>query len=448
MSPAFAVGLAIVAVVALIILIARFKLNPFIVIFVISLAMALVAGMPADKVVKSFETGVGNALGHIAIIIALGTMLGKMLAESGGAAQIAKTLIRWFRPNNIPWAMLAIGVIVGLPVFFEVGFVLLIPIAFNVAKDTGRPLLIVALPLITGLSVVHALMPPHPAAMLALQAFHADIGTTILLALVAGIPAAIIAGPVWAMIIGPRTQLPAENPMAAQFLNEMPAEKLPPFGITVLTLLLPVILMLLGSFADVFTPRGSTLYLVLVFIGNADISLLLAVILSFYTLGLARGMSRETILKFTNDCLAPTAMITLLIGAGGGFGRVLIDSGVSHAIVTVALGAHVSLLLLAWLLAAVVRLAVGSSTVAMITSAGIVAPIAAHTPGAQLALLVLATGGGSIIFSHVNDGGFWLVKQYLNMSVSQTLKSWSVLETILSVGTLAMVMILSAVLPV
>ncbi len=444
MSPAYDVGLAIVAVLALIILIARYKLNPFIVIFVISLAVPLLTGMPASNVVKSFETGVGNALGHLAIIIALGTMLGKMLAESGGAAQIAKTLIRWFGPNNIPWAMLAIGIVVGLPVFFEVGFVLLIPIAFNVARDTGRPLLLVALPLITGLSVVHGLMPPHPAAMLAVQAFHADIGRTILYALIVGIPAAIVAGPLYALFISPRTPLPDENPMAEQFLQQMPDHKLPPFNITVLTLLLPVILMLLGSFADLFTAPGSAAYTFLTFIGNADISLLLAVVLSFYTLGFRLGMTRETILKHTNECLAPTAMITLLIGAGGGFGHVLIDSGISHAIVKLALGAHVSLIVLAWLLAAVVRLAVGSATVAMITSAAIVAPIAAHVPGAQAPLLVLATGAGSLIFSHVNDGGFWLVKQYLNMTVEQTLKSWSVLETLLSVGSLAMVLLLSA----
>jgi GntP family gluconate:H+ symporter len=443
MSPPIAVGLAVVAVVALILLIARFKLNPFIVIFVVSLAVALIAGMPATAVVKSFETGVGNALGHIAIIIALGTMLGKMLAESGGAEQIANTLVRWFGPKNIHWAMMLIGLVVGLPVFFEVGFVLLIPIAFNVAAKTGTPLLLVALPLIAGLSVVHGLMPPHPAAMLAVVAFHADIGHTILLALIVGVPAAVLAGPVYAMFIGPRTLLPAENPMAAQFLDTHGGRDLPPFGITLITLLLPVFLMLLGSFANLFTKSGSAANLILGFLGNTDIALLLVVILSFYTLGFARGMSRETILAFTNDCLAPTAMITLLIGAGGGFGRVLIDSGVSHAIVTLATSAHVSLLLLAWLLAAVVRLAVGSSTVAMITSAGIVAPIASNMPGVSAPLLVLATGAGSLIFSHVNDGGFWLVKQYLNMSVSQTLKRWSVMETIISVVGLALVLILS-----
>jgi GntP family gluconate:H+ symporter len=211
------------------------------------------------------------------------------------------------------------------------------------------------------------------------------------------------------------------------------------------TILLPVFLMLLGSWVGLFTTKGSAAYEILNFLGNTDIALLLATILSFYTLGIARGISRDTILKYTNECLAPTAMITLLIGAGGGFGRVLIDSGVSQAIVTVATGAHVPLLVLAWLLAALVRLAVGSSTVAMTTAAGIVAPIALHSPGVSAPLLVLVTGAGSLIYSHVNDGGFWLVKEYLNMSVAQTLKSWSVLETIISVTGLVLALGLSLV---
>jgi GntP family gluconate:H+ symporter len=445
MPPLFSVGLAVVAVLALIVLIARFRLNPFIVIFVVSLGLALIAGMPAAQVVTSFENGVGHALGHIAIIIALGTMLGKMLAESGGAEQVAETLIRWFGPKRIHWAMMLIGLVIGLPVFFEVGFVLLIPVAFNVAKRTGTPLLLVALPLVAGLSVVHGLMPPHPAAMLAVLAYHAAIGPTILYALIVGIPAAILAGPVFAAYIAPRIKLPAENPMEAQFVIAEQTRPLPGFGVTMATILLPVVLMLLGSWVGYFTTKGSAAYEILNFIGNTDIALLLATILSFYTLGIARGITRETILKYTNDCLAPTAMITLLIGAGGGFGRVLIDSGVSQAIVTVATGAHVPLLVLAWLLAAVVRLAVGSSTVAMTTAAGIVAPIALHSPGVSAPLLVLVTGAGSLIYSHVNDGGFWLIKEYLNMSVAQTLKSWSVLETIISVTGLILALGLSFV---
>ena len=318
MAPLVSVGLAVVAVLALIVLIARFRINAFIVIFVVSLALALAAGMPAAKVVTSFENGVGHALGHIAIIIALGTMLGKMLAKLGGAERVAETLIHWFGPKRIHWAMMLIGLIIGLPVFFEVGFVLLIPVAFNVAKRTGTPLILVALPLVAGLSVVHGLMPPHPAAMLAVLAFNAPIGPTILYALIVGVPAAILAGPIFASYLAPRMRLPDENPMEAQFVSAEQQRVLPGFGITMATILLPVFLMLLGSWVGLLTTKGSAAYEILNFLGNTDIALLLATILSFYTLGIARGISRDTIFKYTNECLAPTAMITLLIGAGGG----------------------------------------------------------------------------------------------------------------------------------
>ncbi len=445
MSALLLVMMAIVAVVLLIVLIARLRLNPFVTIIVVSLLLGLAAGMPAASVVASFENGAGHALGHIAIIIALGTMLGKMLAESGGAEQVAGTLIAWFGVRRIHWAMMLIGLIIGLPVFFEVGFVLLIPIAFNVAVKTGQPLLLVAMPLIAGLSVAHGMLPPHPATMLAVQAYHADVGRTILYGLLVGVPAAVLSGPLYGRFIGARTALPEENPMAAQFvgMDRTRDRALPGFGITMLTILLPVLLMLLGSWAGLLSPHGSALNRVLGFLGNTDIALLLAAVLSFVTLGTMRGFSRDDILHFSNDSLAPTAVIMLLIGAGGGFGRILIDSGISKAIVSFTVGAHIPLLLLAWLLAAVVRLAVGSSTVALTTSAGIVAPIIAHTPGASPELLVLATGAGSLIFSHVNDAGFWQVKQYLNMSVGQTLRSWSVVETIISVSGLALTLLLS-----
>jgi len=444
MSALVLVGMTVVAIVLLIVLIAKIRLNPFITILGVSLLLGLAADMPAGKVVLSFENGAGRALGHIAIIIALGTMLGKMLAESGGAEQVANTLIGWFGMRHIHWAMMLIGLIVGLPVFFEVGFVLLIPVAFNVANKTGQPLLVTAMPLIAGLSVAHGLLPPHPATMLAVQAYHADVGRTILYGLIVGVPAAIASGPLYGRFIGARTLLEEENPMAAQFLIRDEKHGLSGFGVTMLTILLPVILMLVGSWAGLVSATGSALNQVLTFLGNTDIALLLATILSFVTLGTARGFSRDEILHFSNESLAPTAVIMLLIGAGGGFGRILIDSGISNAIVSFTNGAHIPLLLLAWLLAAVVRLAVGSSTVAMTTSAGIVAPIIAHTPGASPELLVLATGAGSLIFSHVNDAGFWLVKQYLNMSVIQTMKSWSVVETIISVIGLVVTLGLSA----
>jgi GntP family gluconate:H+ symporter len=442
---AFLLIAALVAVVALVVLIARFKINPFIVLMTISLALAAVSGMPIQGIVKSFETGVGNTLGHIAIIVALGTMLGKMMAESGGADRIAHTLIDVFGEKHLTWAMVVVGFIVGLPVFFEVGFVLLVPIAFNVARRTGTSLVVVGLPMVAGLSVVHGLVPPHPAAMLAVTAYNADVGRTVLYALLVGIPTAIVAGPLYTNFIAPHIRLEGPNPIAAQFIDDAPKRDLPSFGLTVATILLPIALMLIGSWADIFSTPQSALNSGLHLLGSADIALLIAVIVSFITLGKMRGFNREAILKFTDECLAPTATITLLIGAGGGLGRVLQDSGTSQAIIDLALRAHISILLSAWLVAALVRLATGSATVAMTMAAGIVAPIAIHT-GVRPELLTIATGAGSLVFSHVNDGGFWLVKEYFNMSVAQTMKTWSVCETIISVVALLLTLGLSIVI--
>ncbi len=439
---------ALGAIITLVVLIAVLKVNPFITLFVVSIGLALTTGMPLKSVVSSFEVGVGGTLGHIVIVVALGTMLGKMMAESGGAEQVAQTLIRFFGEKYIPWAMLAIGLVVGLPVFFEVGFVLLIPIVFTIARRTNTPLLKLALPMIAGLSVDHGLVPPHPAALIAVTLYHADIGRTIFYALLVGVPTSIIAGPFFAMWIAPRVKLASDNPIASAFIDhdlEKGLQKLPSFSLTLANIMLPVVLMLVGSWADLLFTPGGRMNALLRLAGTADIALLIGAVCSFVTLGLMRGVSRETILRFTNECLAPTATITLLIGAGGGFGRILQDSGVSQAIVGVALAAHISLLLLAWLTAALIRLATGSATVAMTTAAGIIGPIAAHSTGVHPELLAIATGAGSLIFSHVNDGGFWLVKEYLNMSVVETLKTWSVCETIISVTALLLTLGLAAV---
>jgi GntP family gluconate:H+ symporter len=436
---------ALISVIGLILLIAVFKLNPFITLFLTALSLAVVTGMPATNIVHSFETGVGGALGHIAIVVALGTMLGKMMAESGGADQIAYTLIRLFGEKNIPWAMALIGLVVGLPAFFEVGFVLLIPIAFTVARRTKTSLILVGLPMLAGLSVVHGLVPPHPAALMAVTIFKADVGRTIFYALLIGIPTVVIAGPLYAKLIAPHIKLAADNPMAAQFVDHGSERKLPGFGLTLFTILLPVFLMLMGSWANGLSTPGSRLNEALRLVGNDDMALLIGALFSFFALGTLRGFSRETILRFSNECIAPTATITLLVGAGAGFGRILQDSGVSNAIILVAMRSHVPLLLLAWLLAALMRLATGSSTVAMTTAAGIVAPIALHGTGVRPELLAIATGAGSLIFSHVNDGGFWLVKEYFNMSVADTIKTWSVCETIISVVALLLTMALALV---
>ncbi|AOJ23863.1 MULTISPECIES: GntP family permease [Burkholderia] len=440
----------LIAIAALILMIARYKIYPFLVLIIVSLGLGLVVGMPMDKIVKSFETGTGGTLGHIAIVVGLGTMLGKMMAESGGAERIATTLIDWFGEKNIHWAMMFVAIIVGLPVFFEVGFVLLIPIAFNVAKRTGKSLLVVGLPMVAGLSVVHGLIPPHPAALLAVQQYGADIGKTIAFGLLVGVPTAIIAGPLFALTISKFVKLPDNNPLASQFVDSRTdgrTRELPSFGITLFTILLPVVLMLVGSWADLlFTPKSLPNNL-LRFAGNSDVALLIAVLVSFFTFGKLQGFNRDQIQKFCSECLAPIAGITLIVGAGGGFGGVLRDSGISQQIVETAKHAHLSPLLLGWFVAALMRLATGSATVAMTTACGIVAPIAAAA-GTTVSpeLLVLATGSGSLIFSHVNDGGFWLIKEYFGMTVGQTFKTWSLLETIISVLGLGFTLLLSMVL--
>ena len=434
--------LALAAVVVLIVLIARFKLHPFIALITVSLALGIVAGMPLGGVVKAFQDGVATVLGFIAIVVALGTMLGKMMAESGAAARIATTLIARFGEKRVHWAIMFVGFIVGIPVFFQVGFVLLIPLVFTIARRSGLSLLKIGIPLVAGLSVVPGMMPPHPAAMLAVVAYKADIGRTIAYAILVGLPTAALAGPIFASWIAPRIALTAENPVAAQFTGATPRE-MPGFGISLFTVLLPVILMLCASAADVALDSGSRLRSALDFVGGPIVALLLALLFSFWSLGYRQHFTRDQILKFANDCLAPTATILLVIGAGGGFNRVLVESGVGQAIADVALRSHASPLLLAWIVAALIRVATGSATVAMTTSAGIVAPIAAVTPGTHAELLVLATGAGSLVLSHVNDSGFWLIKEFFNMTVQQTLKTWTVAETIIGVAGLGFTLLLS-----
>ncbi|HMJ17194.1 MAG TPA: GntP family permease [Gemmatimonadaceae bacterium] len=436
---------ALLAVVALVLLIARFKLHPFIALVSVSLVMGVIAGMAPAAAVKAFQDGVGTTLGFIAVVVGLGTMLGKMMAESGAATRIATTLIDLFGERRVHWAIMVVAFIVGIPVFFQVGFVLLVPLVFTIARRTGLSLVKIGIPLVAGLSVVHGMLPPHPAAMLAVGAYNADVGRTILFGLLVGLPTAALAGPIFATWISPRITLPADNPLATQLGGES-TQGTPGFGISLLTVLIPVILMLLASAADMTldptNPARSGLHLV----GNPIVALLLALLFSFWSLRRPRRFTREEVMKFCNDCLAPTATILLVIGAGGGFNQVLVQSGVGGAIAKLAIGSHVSLLILAWSVAALIRVATGSATVAMTTAAGIVAPIAIATPGTSAELLVLATGAGSLVLSHVNDAGFWLIKEFFNMTVPQTLKTWTVAETIIGVAGLGFTLLLSLAL--
>ena len=443
---------ALAAVLTLVVLIARFRLHPLIALTGVSLAMAVAAGMPAAAAVKAFQDGVGSALGFIAIVVGLGTMLGKVMAESGAAACIANTLIRRFGERRVHWALLVVAFILGIPVFFQVGFVLLVPLVFTIARRTGLSLVKLGIPLVAGLSVVHGMLPPHPAAMLAVSAFDADVGRTILYGLLVGLPTAALAGPLFGSWIARRIVLTGENPIADQLsdlhASDVPGAPatLPGFGISLFTVLIPVLLMLLAGAADGIRAAGDALRGTLHFIGNPIVALFLALLFSFWSLARARHFTREQVLAFCNDCLGPTASILLVIGAGAGFNQVLVASGVGRVVADLARGLHASPLLLAWIVAAVIRVATGSATVAMTTAAGIVAPIGAAMPGTRPELLVLATGAGALVLSHVNDSGFWLIKEFFNMTVPQTLKTWTVAETIIGIAGLGFTLLLNLVL--
>lgn len=435
--------ITLLAIIILLILITRFKVNPFITLLIVSGFVGIASGMPLDKIVDSIKEGMGGTLGFIAIVLALGTMLGKMMAESGGAERIARTLINLFGEKNVHWAMMFVAFIVGVPVFFQVGFVLLIPLVFTIARQTGMSLLKIGIPLIAGLSIVHGIVPPHPAAMAAVDIFHADVGKTIFYSILVALPSAIVAGPLYGSWIGKRIKTSISSELAAQLAEPKQDRELPGFGVTVFTILLPVILMLGATIADITLPKEHTVRVWADFIGSPITSLLIATVISFWTLGFARGFTKDDILKFSNDCLAPTATILLVIGAGGAFNKVLLNSGVGDYIADLATASAISPIFLGWLIAALIRVATGSATVSMMTAAGIVAPIAQQMPGTSPELLVLATGAGSLILSHVNDSGFWLIKEYFNMSVQDTLKSWTVMETILSVTAIILIMGLS-----
>jgi GntP family gluconate:H+ symporter len=437
---------AVVTIIGLIVLITRFKVHPFIALIIAAGFLGLTSGMPVDKIIKAFQDGFGGVLGFVGIILALGTMLGKMMADSGGADQIAQTLVRAFGKEKVQWAMMFAAFLVGIPLFFEIGFVLLIPLVFIVARRTGVSLIKIGIPLLAGLSAVHGLVPPHPGPLLAIGVFGADIGKTILYGLIVALPTAIIAGPLYGTFIAKYIPGNPSQELVDQLASEQPESKtLPSFSITLITVLLPVFLMLLKTFADVALPDGHVIRNWMDMIGHPITALLLALLLSLYTFGHRQGIGSKQILKLLDASLAPTAAIILIIGAGGGFKQMLVTSGVGDVIGQMAVTAQINPILLAWLVAAVIRVATGSATVATITGAGIVVPVVGMIPGVNRELLVLATGAGSLVLSHVNDAGFWLVKQYFNMTVAETFKTWTAMETILSVVALGFIMLLSLV---
>ncbi|HEY8548878.1 MAG TPA: gluconate:H+ symporter [Vicinamibacterales bacterium] len=441
---------AALAVVLLVILIARFRMNAFIALLLASIAAGLGAGLPLTRIARAFQDGVGGTLGFITIVIGLGTILGKLLAESGGAAVVSDRLVRLFGERRLPWAVVLIAFIVGLPVFFNVGLVLLAPIVFTLARTTGTPIMGLAIPLVAGLSAAHGLVPPHPGPLAAIERLGADTGLVLFYSLIVGLPCAIVAGPLFAWLLGDRVR-PAPGGLAAQLSGGGGAQdrpgagrrSSPGFTSTMTLILLPVLLMLAGTLVTTRMADGSIVREWVAFAGTPLVALLLSTLIAWRVFGTARGFDRATLLRFSEDCVGPIANVLLVVGAGGGFGRVLDEAGVGRGVADAAQGLAISPLLLGWTIAALLRIAVGSATVAITTTAGIVAPMVAGASGTDAALLVLAMGAGSLIASHVNDGGFWLVKEYFNLTVPETLRSWTVLETIIAVVALLLVLLLS-----
>jgi gluconate:H+ symporter, GntP family len=446
------------AVAALVALIAWLKLNSFVALALVSLAAGLAAGVEPSKVAAAFAGGVGAVLGKIAVVIGFGAILGQMLAESGGAERIAGALVNGCRRRWLWLAFVAAGFLIGLPVFFQVGLVLLIPIAETSAEKLGVRLSRFGLPLVAGLSASHGLIPPHPGPMAALAALHADAGRTILFGLLIGAPTAILAGLVFSRVNCGTDSADLPLPIAARIA---PPKGAPGLWTALFTVLLPVGLMILGAGAQVmlsdppelhhgldFTENSIVggLRRWLLFAGDPVVAMLIAVLVSFYTLGIARGFSRRQILGFCNTSLLDIGGVLLIVGAGGGFSYVLIASGVNEAVKELAEGLLVPPLVLAWLIAAVVRIATGSATVAIIAAAELMSHMATATAGIRPELLVLATGAGSLVFSHVNDGGFWLVQKYVRLTVPQTLRTWTIMETMISLVALGLILLLHAAL--
>ncbi|WP_248749061.1 gluconate:H+ symporter [Pseudomonas sp. MWU15-20650] len=423
----------LLAIASIIVLISATKLPPFLSILIGTFIAGVGAGLPPEEVAKAFSKGAGAILGEAGIIIALGSMLGALMAESGAADRIATTLLGLGKGKSLPWVMALVAMVIGLPLFFEVGLVMMVPIIFVMAKRSNQPLLKIAIPALAGMTTLHALMPPHPGPLIAVGALHADLGLTMLLGFCLAVPAVILAGPLYGNWLSKRLHVDEPADIGALFSAPPKAPRQPSFGVSLLIILLPVILMLGSTLAKVALAPESALGLTLKFLGEPLIALGLAVIAAVVCLGWAAGMPRADVGNTLRKALAPIAVLLLTIGAGGGLKQTLLDAGVSQTISKVAEGAHMPYLLLAWLIAVALRQATGSATVATTTTAGILAPMMAGLAATQSSLVALAIGAGSVFFCHVNDAGFWMVREYFGLQLKQTIWVWSVLQTIVSV---------------
>jgi Gnt-I system high-affinity gluconate transporter len=433
--PLVVISLGILFLFLLIIVV---RLNAFIAFILVSIAIGMGQGMELNAIVSSIEKGIGNTLGFLVMILGLGAMLGKLVAESGAAQKITNGLIALFGIKNTRTAVMLTGFIVGITMFYSVGFVILVPLVFTVATATGLSLISIALPMLAALSVTHGFLPPHPAPSALSVMFEADLGKTLLYGILIAIPAILISGPILTRFIPKVEAKPLKEFMASKVFEE---EELPSLTNSLITALLPVILIGFSTLISSIMAEDHFLYSLIKFIGNPVIALLLTVLIGIYTLGIARGNSMEGIMKIFGTAVSGITMVLLIISGAGALKQILIDSGVSNYIGSLLEISSMSPLIIAWLIATLIRFSVGSATVAGLTTAGIVLPLV-QSSGVSPELMVLAIGSGSLMLSHVNDSGFWLFKEYFNLNIKETLSTWTVMETSIGVSGLLGVLIL------
>ncbi|HOC14120.1 MAG TPA: gluconate:H+ symporter [Propionicimonas sp.] len=435
---------ALGGIATIVVLIVWLKVHPFLSLMAGSAVMAIFAGVPYPDLFKSFTAGLGSTLSGVGLLIILGAIIGTLLVSSGGADVIVDTILAKTPLQRLPWAMALIAFVVGIPLFFEVGVVILIPVVMFAARRANLPVVLLGIPALAGLSALHGLVPPHPGPLIAIDALGANLGLTLGLGLLVAIPCVIIAGPLLGKVMAKWVPIEARSDLLG---SGGPAEgaKRPSFGAALTVVLLPVILMLARTVVEMTGAEENPFGAALVFVGTPLIALTITTIAAMFMLGFLLSKTRDEVSKLVGSAFGPIAGILLIVGAGGGFKQTLVDSGIADVIAKGLADAALPPLLAGWIVAVLIRLATGSATVATITASGIMAPLAAGLPPTHAALMVLAIGAGSVFLSHVNDAGFWMVKEYFGMSVGQTFKTWSLMETVLSVTGLAGVMLLSLV---
>ena len=427
-------------IILLVLLVSWAKVNPFLAFLIVSIIAGLMLGIPLDKVTKSVEKGLGDTLGAISIIICIGAMIGKLVATSGAAQKIAGVLVNAFGVKYIQWALVLVGFIIGIPLFYETGFVLMVPLIFSVVYKYKLHAVYIGLPMLSALSVTHGFLPPHPSPSALVTIFHADMGKTLMYGLMLAIPAIILAGPVFS-----RTLKKIDSqPLSTFRADELPSDQLPGASISFFTALLPVILLMATTIFLNTNHQPTTFHKIIAFAGDAPIVMLISLIVATFTLGIKQGKSMKQLAEIYADAVKDVSLILLIVAGSGAFKAVLTDSGANHSIAALLLSFHLPALVLGWLIAAIIRISLGSATVAGLTAAGIVSSIVLHDPSINPNLMVLAIGAGSLACSHLNDGGFWLFKEYFNLSIKDTIRSWTVMETMVSVIGLIGVLVINA----